>query len=337
MARLTTSPASRRPTTPSRVPPGMAASRGRGPAGRHPRRLLHHRAALVAGTRPHPAAGPGVGGLPPRDPRRGHHLQLGARHTPAGRDDRPRMVAAPVTGPGPGPRLAGPHRPRPLPGLRPQVRQQLPVHPPRNTGQKKRSLMTPLRLHHRPIQVQLDIAGGIWVDACRTIGTGRRTGYRWRAENGGLPARGDPWPDGRERAWSPSVSSPAGAGPLSLFERPQHAPGRDGIQRAAARQRRLDEPAHDPQTSWAGAKRLINTQAVTSMTVVVTCSGTRNASAAGPARPATVPGGYSGFFGRSGESATCRVEEPVLGEWCLGWSIDHPGMDCLNQGPRVLP
>jgi hypothetical protein len=43
MARLTTSPASRRPMAPSRVPPGMAASRGRGPAGRRPRRLLHHR------------------------------------------------------------------------------------------------------------------------------------------------------------------------------------------------------------------------------------------------------------------------------------------------------
>ena len=32
-----------------------------------------------------------------------------------------------------------------------------------------------------------------------------------------------------------------------------------------------------------------------------------------------------------------RVEEPVLGEWCFGWSIEHPGMDGLNQGPGVLP
>jgi hypothetical protein len=56
-----------------------------------------------------------------------------------------------------------------------------------------------------------------------------------------------------------------------------------------------------------------------------------------PAGSAAVPGGDSGIFDGSGESATCRVEEPVLGEWCLGWSIEHPGMDCLNQGPRVLP
>jgi hypothetical protein len=113
---------------------------------------------------------------------------------------------------------------------------------------------------------QLLLPGIGTVDACRTVGTGRKTGYRWRVENGCLHVCGDPWPDGRERAWSPSVSSPAGAGPLSLFECRQHAPGRDGIQRAAAWQRRLDEPAHDPQTSWAGAKRLINTQAVTSIT-----------------------------------------------------------------------
>jgi hypothetical protein len=61
----------------------------------------------------------------------------------------------------------------------------------------------------------------------------------------------------------------------------------------------------------------------------------RNASAVG-SRPAAVADGYSGFFDGAGELATCRVEEPVLGEWCLGWSIEHPGMDCLNQGPRVL-
>jgi hypothetical protein len=37
-------------------------------------------------------------------------------------------------------------------------------------------------------------------------------------------------------------------------------------QRAAARQRRLHEPAHDPETALAGAERLINAQAVTSIT-----------------------------------------------------------------------
>src|ERR1017187_10820739 len=53
------------------------------------------------------------------------------------------MVAAPAAGPGPGPRLAGPHRPRPAFRLRPQVRRQLPAHSPRDTGQEKGSLMTP--------------------------------------------------------------------------------------------------------------------------------------------------------------------------------------------------
>jgi len=56
------------------------------------------------------------------------------------------------------------------------------------------------------------------------------------------------------------------------------------------------------------------------------CPGCR---AAGP------PG--TGFFDGSGGSATCRVEEPVLGEWCLRWPVEHPGMDGLDQGPRVLP
>jgi hypothetical protein len=45
----------------------------------------------------------------------------------------------------------------------------------------------------------------------------------------------------------------------------------------------------------------------------------------------------TGFFDGSGGSATCRVEEPVLGEWCLRWPVEHPGMDGLDQGPRVLP
>jgi transposase, IS30 family len=43
---------------------------------------------------------------------------------------------------------------------------------------------------------QLEIESEYWrllacgvgtVDACRTVGIGRKTGYRWRAENGGVP------------------------------------------------------------------------------------------------------------------------------------------------------
>jgi hypothetical protein len=37
-------------------------------------------------------------------------------------------------------------------------------------------------------------------------------------------------------------------------------------QRLQSGQRRLDEPAHAPETAWAGAERLINTQAVISTT-----------------------------------------------------------------------
>lgn len=101
--------------------------------------------------------------------------------------------------------------------------------------------------------------------------------------------------------------------------------------------RRLDEPAHDPETAWAGAERLISIRAVTLIT-----GGGHPAQGPGThLRLVRALGGrsrrYSGYFDGSGESATCRVEEPVLGEWCLGWSIEHPGMDCLNQGPRGLP
>ena len=34
---------------------------------------------------------------------------------------------------------------------------------------------------------QLIQSGTETVGACRIVGTGRKTGYRWRAENGGLP------------------------------------------------------------------------------------------------------------------------------------------------------
>jgi hypothetical protein len=93
---------------------------------------------------------------------------------------------------------------------------------------------------------------------------------------------------------------------------------------------RLDEPPTPLRPAGAGAERLINTR-------LSPCSGTRVLVCGWPARAAAVPGGYPGIFDRSGESATCRVEEPVLGEWCLGWSIEHPGMDCLDQGSGVLP
>jgi hypothetical protein len=76
---------------------------------------------------------------------------------------------------------------------------------------------------------QLLLSGIGTPDACRTAGTGRKSGCRWRAENGGLAPVESLGRMAGERAWIPSVSLPAGAGPLSLFDCRQHAPGRDGF------------------------------------------------------------------------------------------------------------
>jgi transposase, IS30 family len=43
------------------------------------------------------------------------------------------------------------------------------------------------RLDAESLYWQLIASGVGTVEACREVGIGRKTGYRWRAENGGLP------------------------------------------------------------------------------------------------------------------------------------------------------
>jgi hypothetical protein len=76
---------------------------------------------------------------------------------------------------------------------------------------------------------QLLLSGIGTLDACRTVGTGHKSGCRWRAENGGIPLMESLGRMAGERAWIPSVSLPAGSGPQLLFDCRQHAPGRDGF------------------------------------------------------------------------------------------------------------
>jgi hypothetical protein len=79
---------------------------------------------------------------------------------------------------------------RPPPGLRPQVRQQPPAHSPRDTGQKKGSLITPLRLHHRHPADRCRRASDArsHADPASHITSGRSSS---RFHRPGIPA---PWP-----------------------------------------------------------------------------------------------------------------------------------------------
>lgn len=93
---------------------------------------------------------------------------------------------------------------------------------------------------------RLILAGVGTVDACRQVGIGRKTGYRWRAERGGIPPA---------RVAEDSRSSRY----LSLLERQRiatlHMRGR-GVREIARRLGRspstsvLDEPAQQP--TWDG-------------------------------------------------------------------------------------
>ena len=46
---------------------------------------------------------------------------------------------------------------------------------------------------------RLVLSGVGTVEACRLVGIGRKTGYRWRAENGGLPPLPKPETDRSSR------------------------------------------------------------------------------------------------------------------------------------------
>jgi hypothetical protein len=69
---------------------------------------------------------PGIG----QGPCLGQRSSSPAQHRPAGRSGGARLVAGQAPGAGPGPGLARAHRRGPAAGLRPEIRRQLPAHPP---------------------------------------------------------------------------------------------------------------------------------------------------------------------------------------------------------------
>src|SRR3954467_7259296 len=83
---------------------------------------------------------------------------------------------------------------------------------------------------------QLDLESEYWklllsgvgtVAACRLLGIGRKTGYRWRAENGGPPP-GPPGGAGEGGAAGGGAGGAAPPGPLAFFGQPRVDPPRAG-------------------------------------------------------------------------------------------------------------